>query len=93
MSKTRMFGTILLAVFAGCAVDPGDESQEPQVSTLAEEVVIQCGDVNFREEYFAEAEMINLVGTRSCTCFGTVRFTGTITMFGRLHHKFTCDLN
>jgi hypothetical protein len=88
-----MIGSVLLAMsamLAGCAVEAPDE---PQVSTLEDEIVIRCGAVNFREEFFAEAEMINLVGTRSCTCFGTVRFTGTITQFGRLAHKFECDLN
>jgi hypothetical protein len=87
--KNLMIGSILLAISAGCAVDAPDE---PQVSTIDDEIVVQCGPINFREEFFAEAAMINLVGTRSCTCFGTVRFTGTITEFGRLHHKFTCDI-
>ena len=90
MKVKLMIGSILLAISTGCAVDARDE---PQVSTLDDEVGIQCGAVNFREEFFAEAAMINLVGTRSCTCFGTVRFTGAITEFGRLAHKFTCDLN
>jgi hypothetical protein len=87
-----MIGSVLLAMsmWAGCAVDAPDE---PQVSTAEEELGIRCGNVNFREEFFAEAAMINLVGTRSCTCFGTVRFTGTITQFGRLAHKFECDFN
>ena len=90
MRKKQLFGSMLLAITASCAVDAGDE---PQVSTVEDEVAVRCNGVIFREEFFAEAAMINLVGTRSCTsCFGFVSFTGTITQFGRLAHKFTCDL-
>jgi hypothetical protein len=85
-----LIGSILLAISAGCAVDAGDE---PQTSTVDDEVGVRCSGVTFREEFFAEAAMINLVGTRSCnTCFGTVSVVGTITQFGRLARKFVCDL-
>ncbi len=90
MSTRLLIGSFLLAISAGCAVDAGDE---PQVSTREDDVQIYCGAVNFREEYFSEPEMINLVGTRACTCYNFERFTGEITAYGRLHHKFTCDLN
>lgn len=88
MNTTLMIGSILLAISGGCAVDAGGE---PEVSTTESEIVVQCGPVNFLEQFFAEPELIHLIGTRSCKCFGFVQVTGSLDGYGYLDHKFTCD--
>jgi energy-converting hydrogenase Eha subunit E len=95
MSAKAMIGSILVAMAAnaaGCAVEPATD--DPQVQTLDQEVITWCSGVAFREEFYAEAAMINLIGVRECrSCFGQLSYPANASQFGKLVYKFTCDLN
>jgi hypothetical protein len=85
------------------AVDPPRSAEDLQ--SLAESVsseqselvqpdaIVWCSDKSWRVNFYAEPELINVVGFLQCQCFQPQTRGGTVTNYMNLAYEFTCDLN
>ena len=95
MQMRKIFGAVMLAAglcATGCAVTEGDAA-DPAVSTIEDDIVVQCGPNAWLVNFYSEPALINIVGTLRCQCFRPQTRTGITTDFSALAFKRTCDLN
>ncbi|QSQ19069.1 hypothetical protein JY651_27375 [Pyxidicoccus parkwayensis] len=93
----KLFSGVMLAaglVAAGCGgTEAGMEMDEASNLSTREDAVVMCSDKNWRVNFYAEPELINVVGTMTCKCWQPRVDTGIVTQYQKLLSEFTCSLD
>jgi hypothetical protein len=70
------------------------ESVSSEQSELAHpDAIVWCSDKSWRVDFYAEPELINVVGFLQCQCFRPQSRGGTVTNYMNLAYEFTCELD
>lgn len=97
MQAKKLIGGVLLAVgllAAGCGGAEADMDAVEDASNLEsrEDAVIWCSDKNWRVNFYAEPELINVVGYIQCRCWQPRIDSGIVTNYQKLVSEFTCSI-
>ncbi len=95
MHVKAMIGALLLAAglsSAGCGVIE-DDTDEPSESTVEDETTVWCSNKAWRVDFYAEPELINVVGWIKCSCYQPQTRSGTTSQYTNLAYEFTCSLD
>lgn len=68
-----------------------DESGEP--AELLAPNTVWCSDKSWRVDFYAEPELINVVGYLKCQCYQPQTSGGTVTDYMNLAYERTCSLD
>jgi hypothetical protein len=75
-------------------LEPLDESASAEQSELAApNAVVWCSNKSWRVNFYAEPELINVVGFLRCDCYQAQSRGGTVTSYQDLAYEFTCSLD
>ncbi|NMO15149.1 hypothetical protein HPC49_05830 [Pyxidicoccus fallax] len=72
-------GVLAVGMLTGCG--PGVEDSDASELGAQEQEVTWCNASSYTIEYYAEPELINLVGTEVCSCFSPKFRTGVRTAY------------
>ena len=96
MQAKKLISGVMLAaglLAAGCGGTEADMAMEEEANlSTREDAVIWCSDKNWRVNFYAEPELITLVGYIQCRCWQPRIDSGTVTQYQKLVSEFTCSI-
>lgn len=66
-----------------------DSAEQSELDALA---TVWCTDKSWRVDFYAEPELINVVGYLKCQCFRPQTSSGIVTDYFKLAYERTCSL-
>lgn len=67
-----------------------DSAEQSELDALA---TVWCTDKSWRVDFYAEPELINVVGYLKCQCFRPQTSSGIVTDYFKLAYERTCSLD
>ncbi|MFP2924782.1 hypothetical protein ACLESO_06110 [Pyxidicoccus sp. 3LG] len=96
MQAGKLVSGVMLAaglLATGCGGTEADMGMEEESNLSSrEDAVVWCSDKSWRVNFYAEPELINVVGTMQCRCWQPRVDTGIVTQYQKLLSEFTCSI-
>lgn len=93
---TKLISGVVLAaglLSAGCGGTEADMTMEDPSNLMSreDEAVVWCTNKSWRVDFYAEPELINVVGYLQCQCYRQQVQVGQVTNYNKLAYEFVCS--